>query len=452
MTRVFRAISDPTEDYLARCAQDKGLISCVRDLKLPGAGARYPAVALPRPLFTPRPEVTSLGLDVAELIDVLASLPDRCFGGSLNAYLAAQHNLPERTATMHRGSLGRFVKIGRIDSFCHGGEFKILEMNLGSVMGGLGVAKLNRGLMGDERFGRFAEAHGLGYEDPLEMMVTKIRGWAKSVVGTDDPVTALVEDSLGPSSQGIAVAEDLNKLGLKVVNGGLADVGQQRGKITIGTQPVDTVIRFFMLEDLLAANGETADWTEKIDMMVQAHHDGQTALFTGNDIDMHSSKASLGLLYEPGIWSSLSRPEQELVQRRVPWTRLVGQESSATATTARRALIEECVERREDLVLKPSNLALGTGISMGSDVAERRWRAMLTEPDRPDYVVQQRIYPDPEVIIDPDSGEPEEWDVNWGIYFSSDGYNGTWVRARRTKEKGIIGLNAETRPGCAFTY
>jgi hypothetical protein len=449
MPQACGTVGDPTKDFLALCAEEPGLRSCVRDLKLPGAGARYPGLALTRPLFVPIEGVVGLADDLVALIDVLESLPDRCFGGSLEAYLAAQGYTPEWIAIMRRGSLGKVVKFGRADVFFRDGKFQVIEINIGSELGGMGVAKLNRGLMRTERFRSFANQHKLGYADPLESLASEVRACAKLVVGADEPRVALVEDVRGPSSQGVAVAEDLNGLGLNVLGCTLADVGWRGGKIVIADrQPVDVVIRFFMLHDLLAQRAGV----EKIEMLAEAHKHGRTALFTGLDSYVHSDKASLGLLYEAGIWSSLTESERALVTRTVPWTRLLGDKSAGAGESDRRALIKECVARREGLVLKPSSLSMGTGVVMGADVSEQHWRAALEAPDKPDYVVQERIFPEPESIIDPDTGLREDWDANWGVYFNENGYMGTWIRARRTEEKGIIGLNAGTRPGCAFTY
>ncbi len=449
MPDAFRAANAPTRDFLALCAQKDSLLRrCVRDLKLAGAGARYPPIALPRPVFARTASLTGLADDVLRLLDLLETMPDRFFEGSLEAYLAAQGNTAGRAAIIRRGCVGSFVKYGRADAFGEGESFRVIELNLGSEVGGLGVAKLNRGLMLEPQFAEFAEIHNLTHADPLEPLMTELRACARSVVGNDDPCVAFVEDALGPSAQGVAVVEDLTALGMNVTLCGLDQVGWKRGKIVIdGRLPVDLVLRSFVLEDLF---GEGAG-VGKIDMLAQAHKYGCTALFTGLDSTLHSAKATLGLLYEPRIWSGLAPWERDLVARRVPWTRLIGHASSVSRGE-RRALVDECVIQREKLLLKPSALCQGSGILLGADLAENDWRAALENPDRPDYVVQEIIVPDTEDIIDPDDGRVEAWDVNWGVYFNQAGYNGTWVRGRRSVEKGIIGMNAGTRPGCAFTY
>jgi hypothetical protein len=419
-------------------------------MKLPGAGARYPAIALPRPVFAPSAEAIELADDAGRLIGILDSMPKRFFGGSVADYLTAQGTTGERADIIRRGCVGTSTLYGRLDTFAAHGSFRVIEMNLGTALGGLGVAKLNRGLLAQEPFARFARDNKLEFIDPLERLITDMRACAASVVGVDDPAVAVVEDVLGPSAQGRAVVEDLRGLGLNAHASSLDRIGWQAGKIvTDDGFSADLVLRFFMLDDLLAESAGI----EKIDMLAAAHRNGTTALFIGLDSDLHSDKGSLGLFYEPRIWAALEPWERELVSRRVPWTRLIGAGAGAAGQgTADDALIDECARRREHLIRKPSVLCRGTGVLFGADVSPRDWLATLQAPDRLDYVVQEVIVPDAEDIIDPDSGESEAWDINWGIYLAGGAYNGSWIRGRRSIEKGIIGMNAGTRPGCAFTY
>lgn len=294
--------------------------------------------------------------------------------------------------------------------------------------------------MVDPGFRSFADDHGLTYDDPLETIAREVRECGKEVAGTDDPRTALVEDHDGVTSQGRAVAEDLVKLGLNVVPCSIDDLDRRNGKVVVsGKHDMDVVIRFFAPQDLI----ERRVSTEQADMLAHAHLEGRTGLYVGLDTDVHSDKGLLAILHEPAVWAVLTSSERAVVERRVPWTRVV--------RDADRYLIEECVARQHELVLKPVAGLHGHGVMLGAETAGEPWRAAMSDPHET-FVVQERLRPKPEPVMDPDTGESEVWHANLGVYFSRYGYMGTWVRARRAADGGIIGMNDRTKPGCAFTY
>jgi hypothetical protein len=430
---------DPTGDFVTLQAADPGLLTCVRDMQLPGAGAHYPKIALPRPIFTPRSEVTALTDDVLSLLDIFRSLPERCFGGDWDRYLTAQGFAADEIALQRAGLTHEFIPLGRIDAFPDAGTLKIMEINIGSGIGGMGVAKLCRGLLRDPRFREFAEKHALSYDDPVEAMARALRRIGKEVVGTDDPRVALVEDSHGTTSYGRSISEDLTKLGLSVVPCSVDDLVQRAGKIVSAGQPIDVAVRFFVLHDLTLGYARR----EQIEMLAQAHRAGRTALYLGLDSEAHSDKGSLALVHDPDVQLELTPGERAIVERRVPWTRVL--------RSTDHDLVEEARARRTDLVVKPVSSFHGEGVLLGSETSEADWHDAMGAPDGT-HVVQQRLHPTPEIVLDPDTAEPEDWNVNLGVYFGPDGYEGTWVRARPTADGGIVGMNERTKPGCAFTY
>jgi hypothetical protein len=435
-----RTRNDPASDYLARCATDPLLLNSLRDLQIGGSSAHYPKIALPRPVFAPRAALVDLADDVLALLGIYESLPDRCFGGDRVAYMTAQGYSGRHIALHLSGLTDGAVALGRIDALNAGGTLKIMEINFDSSLGGLGVAKLCRGLMGDPHFRAFADDHGLHFDDPLEPFARELRQCAKEVVGVDDPLVALVHDDEGVLSYGRALVEDFAKLGLRAVACTADEVGVQKGKIVVpGPQPVDVVFRFFLMEDVVL--GRLRD--DRVEMLAHAHRDGRTALYTGFDTDAHSPKGALALLYDPGVFPALTPPERAVVERRVPWTRVV--------RSTDHDVIERCRTERAALVLKPASGFHGDDVLLGAETTDENWNAAMSAPDRA-YVVQERLHPEPELVIDPDTGQTEQWDANLGVYFGRNGYTGTWIRARPSADAGIIGMNERTKPGCAFTY
>ena len=184
--------------------------------------------------------------------------------------------------------------------------------------------------------------------------------------------------------------------------------------------------------------------------LVEAHRTGRTALFTPFDPEVHDSKAAIGLLFEPRVRTKLSDAEIACIDRIMPWTRLIGPAFPTVDQVDRTALIDECSARRKDLVLKPANLYASKGVVLGDQVDDAEWRAWLESPPRPDYVVQERIHPLPETVIDPETDAPVDWSVLWQVFFGPGGYGGSSLRGRRQSQPGAVGGNEDTRSACAF--
>lgn len=442
----------PTEDYLRRCrSEGTGLARCMAQLTTPTPGTASTASTaglLARPMFERLSTLSGVADDALRVLRVLESLPERCFGGSQAEYLSAQGLSPRRAALIDAGCVGMPARYGRVDVLMRRQTPRMIEINVGSDIGGLTNNAINRALLRHPRFAEFAREHQLTYVDPVRSLAAELLAVARSVVGTDDPAVAIVEES-DAARTGQPLADELRSLGLNTSIGELGDLSMSGGKIVIhGRFRVDVVVRCFFVSHLL----DEPDGMRTVDMLAQAHKNGQTALFTPLDAAVHESKATFALLYEPAVWRTLSEEERSLVDRCMPWTRLIGSAFRFTTTEDRFDLIEQCRARRTELVLKPALLTGGAGVVMGDQVSDDEWQQALEAPDLPDYVVQERVPIDQEEIVDPVGYELVPWIVNWGVMFNSNGYGGACVSARHAAGKGVIGVNSGTRRGCVFTY
>lgn len=438
--------TNPTSAYLDACRTDQKMANAVRSIQLPGGGARFPGIALPRPMFIASSTVKDMSKDIHEILDIVESIPERCFAGDVESYMMACGTQPDLIEIINRGSIGTSVRYARADVLKNGDDLYVIELNVGSELGGMGVPKLNRGLLRNPVFREFAESHGLEYIDMVSFLAGFLRHTAKDVVGTTEPMVAIVEEN--GADLGLRwLAEDLRNYELSVVIGELGDLSVENGKILMhGNTRIDVVLRYFYIEHLLA----DSDGARYIEMLTRAHLDGQTALFTSLDAAVHEDKGALAMLYEPDIWSDLSIAERALITRRVPWSRKVGPRLEKLAPEDRKQLIDRCQVERAELVLKPAWQSNSVGVVFGSDMTDNDWLSALHTCDS---VVQRRITPESEDIVDPDTGATEPWHVNWGIYANAAGYGGMSIRARRAADNGVIGGSLDhTRPGCAFTY
>jgi uncharacterized circularly permuted ATP-grasp superfamily protein len=163
------------------------------------------------------------------------------------------------------------------------------------------------------------------------------------------------------------------------------------------------------------------------------------------------SKANLALLHDPRHRERFTEEEIRLVDRIVPWTRAVG--AGPATTQDRRELVEHCRARRESLILKPGIGCGGVGAMLGRELTDRQWSDTLRAIADQDYVAQEVVVPAGEPVFDAAGGRIENWQANWGIFATGEGYAGAFVRALRAEDGSVISYsNTETRGTCVFTY
>src|SRR5690606_26488283 len=95
----------------------------------------------------------------------------------------------------------------------------------------------------------------------------------------------------------------------------------------------------------------------------------------------------------------------------------------------------------------------GAGIVAGWETGEREWRQAL-ETVGAGAIVQQRVIPRQEPVVDPETGSLQQWQAAWGLFVTPRGYAGTYARALPAGEASVIGItaNPKTRTAGVFTY
>jgi hypothetical protein len=403
---------------------------------------------LQRPLFHQQSLVDQLAADITVLVRILERLPEQCFADSY-ACLRAQGVSTRAADLVLNGCVGDLFTHVRADVIQSAGVFKVIEINFGSGIGGIEVSKINRALMAEERFAAFARHAGISYTDTPKAIADQLCEVSWNVVGTKTPTVAIVLPT-GSSYSVSSVVEELRRQGVEALYAELKDVTEWQEKIYLRDEtPVDLVFRYFFTKDLL----EDPEGTSMLQMFARAHKVGKTAFFTSLDDDLYGRKTALAFLREPEIWATLSAAEQAVVDRRVPWTRLLGTDYGTVSNVRRQDLMRECISRKDELVLKPGDGTGSIGVVFGSDTPGLLWRQLVMSKQATNYVVQDRVIPDDEIIVDPDTGIREPWQIVWGVFVTDTGYAGTFTRGRRSADNGIIdGPGEHTRPGCAFTY
>ncbi|MCK7627641.1 hypothetical protein MUU72_31870 [Streptomyces sp. RS10V-4] len=403
---------------------------------------------LARPLFVAEREVRDFGDDLQHLLNMLLSLPDRMFGGDLEAFRSVLGISDSHwKAIRHFGDVLP-AQYGRADMYHDGTSFKLLEFNLGSEAGGWGLAgEISRATMEVDAFAAFARRNRLGYVHPARAAAEALRRFGAPVAAGREPVVALLEWRGGLADYGAAWLNDLSALrwaGLDIRMAEVSDVRERGGALYLGDTKIDVVYRGFVADQI----AEAPDGWDLVAPLLRAHRAGGTLLWTPLSSNMFANKACMALLSDPARRRNLSEDECRLIDRVLPWTRLINTDALKTDTD----LVDECLERREELILKVNARGGGVGAVVGWETDDASWRRALENSAAEGCVVQQRVIPRPELVVDPVSGETEEWHAAYGMFYTPQGCAGVFGKLVPAGSGGIISVLSHARARSAAVF
>jgi len=421
----------------------------MQDAKLPAALFELASQRLlPRPLFVPEPEMRRFAEDVIALFHLITSLPRRLFGGDFDRYCAELRIDPRRAALMRSLGDASPPLYGRADMYHDGRCFKLLEFNIASELGGIDRAgRIPAALLEVDAFGTFAARHDLAYTDTGRQVSAALRRAGEIVAPGREPTVALLDGPGGMASSGAywrSTQELMRELGLDFHIGEVGDVWDREGKLFLGTTPIDVILRTFSVDEICAE----PDGEALVEPIFRAHRAGSVVLWTPMTSSLYGNKGCLALLSDPRWHSHFTVGELALVDRVLPWTRSLGGISRLDEDQ----LLQECRERREELILKPNANYGGSGIVAGWETSDEAWRRALKEGAAAGCVVQERVMPRPEPVMDPQTRQVNDWWAAWGLFVTPDGYAGAYARALPAQTGAIIGVgaNARTRTSGVF--
>lgn len=427
-----------TRRYLEYCLGDPGLREVTRELTLPTALAQSTGhQLLPRPLFVAAQQLHDFADDLSRLFGLLTLLPSLLFDGDLDRYCAALQ-LDERRARLMR-SLGGGTppQYGRADMYHDGTAFKLLEFNIASELGGIDRAGgIPGALLGAAPFAAFAAAEGLTYTHTGERVARTLRA-AGAAMGAADPTIALLDGPGGLAVSGpawLSVQETMRGFGLDFHLGEVGDVTERNGALYLRGTKIDVILRTFSVEELCAA----PDGEALAEPVLRAHRAGTVALWTPMESSLFGNKTCLGLISDPRTQARLTPGERALVDRVLPWTRSL----AGDLGQADEEVVARCLDNRERMILKPNAGYGGAGVVAGWECGDAAWLQALKASTPDGCVVQERVVPRGEPVVDPETGVTADWQAAWGMFLTPDGYAGTYARLVPAGERAVIGASA----------
>lgn len=405
----------------------------------------YNGRVLTRPAFLDGAERDLVESDLAHLHAALTALPARLFDGDLGAFARAAGMTPPQVTAVLRGRGTAPTRLTRADVYHDGTSFRLMELNIGSTVGGLDNAVLNRAALADPFLAGFTAAHGLSHVDTMaelaDMLTTEYK--------TDDgrpPLFAAVDwpesfATLEPQLQ--ASAETLAGYGVEILPCHLGQLDLSGGRVRLGGRVIDVVYRVFMIEDLLEEEAPAL-----VDPLLRAVERGEVEMFAPMDAELYGSKAALAMLSDEANRDRFSAAELASLDRILPWTRMVRDEP-VTVAGRPADLLAYAAEHREELVLKPTMMHGGLGVVLGWQASGADWAAALRGAVDGPYVLQSRIRAVPELFPAPGGTEPQI--VNWGIFTVGRGFGGAIVRGSTDLGGGVLNSAGGATLGCCFS-
>ncbi|MGW0671408.1 hypothetical protein [Streptomyces sp. NPDC002746] len=413
------------------------------------AGDIYGSAFLTRPVFFGREESRELGERLSHLYDLLLSLPHRLHGGDLRAFAAALGWSPAQldAAVRADGVPRALPRSARADLYREADGFRLLEVNGGSPLGGWDIALLNRALLQEPYLASFADEHGLGFTDGIEVLLGL---WRESFPALDvaaGPVVALLE---WPGSYP-AMERHLHRMaallaahGVDAVPCHLGQLEYRADGVHVAGRRVDLVHRWFVVNDVLTGADAAlpAPLTEAADR-------GAVCLFTPLENEVYGSKAALALLSDERDRSLFDRSERALIDGLLPWTRLV-RDGRTEAAGERVDLLRYALAHREELVLKASSSHSGLDVLAGWETSAARWAAAVRAAVDGPVILQRRVRPVAEDFPAPGGGAAEPTVLTWGVFLAGHGYGGTYLRGTTDLDTGVISSGKGGRLGTLF--
>lgn len=425
-----------TAHYLDACAGDGNLRDVMSDVELPElfdqAWGKY---LLSRPLFSSRARTRQAADDLAGLFRLMTSLPRRLSGGDRRAFCAAIGADERRTALMTEFD-DEPVLYGRADLHDDGSQYRLLEFNVGSELGGVDISEVNRGLLANKEFAEFADEHGLSTVD----IPARIARQFIQATGKEAPVVATLE-AIGGMAPYEALhrsfQDTMSRYGIDLLMGEVDRVQEKNGRLYLDDRPLDLVLRYFSAHQI--ARDPRND--EPAATVMRAHRDGKVVLWTPLTASMFSYKSCLPLVSDPDLRADLSPDENALIDRILPWTR-----------TLTPNLADQVRAERENLILKPFAGLSGRGIRAGWDQTDREWAETVADCLKESYIVQRRVVPATEPVLDA-GGAVQDWLAVWGLFVFPDGYGGAFCRAVPSGAASVVNLGAQgARVASAFHH
>ena len=289
----------------------------------------------------------------------------------------------ERLARIDPG-YSRLCVTSRLDAYVTEDGFQFLEYNAETPAGVGDQMQLEKVLFGLTHMQEFLQSHAHWRPEPHRLLLAALLSAYREWGGEEErPQIAIVD------WKGVATESEFRVLQQYFVAEGFKTIITDPGELyydgaylSAGDFRIDVLYKRVVIHEFLERCDENHP-------LARAYGDGRICMANSFRTKIAHKKAGFAILSDPKYAHLFTPAEIEIIQSHIPWTRCVARRRT-TFDGAEHDLLSLIEQKRERLVLKPSDDYGGHGVFLGWETAPEDWRRAISLALERPYVVQER--------------------------------------------------------------
>jgi uncharacterized circularly permuted ATP-grasp superfamily protein len=333
---------------------------------------------------------------VRKVAETVAAIAERLTAGALedNSLLEQFRLRPEEERLVRmKGGYAPASATSRLDAFLLPESLKFTEYN-GESPAGAGYSESLSDIFRDlpimEEFKKRFEVHSYPLSAKLlDALVSTYVDWGGQ---NKRPQMAIVDWKEVPTwSEFEILKERFERLGIPVELVDPRDLEFDGKHLIANEKNIELLYRRVLINDIV-------ERPKECEAMVKAYEAGVVCVANNFRCKVPHVKAFFAVLTDEKNARYFSSEERELIQRHVPWTRVLADvKTECDGETVE--LLEYVRKHQKNLVMKPSDEYGGKGVTLGWEVEKKEWEAAIEQTlpkgkatrEQGCWIVQERI-------------------------------------------------------------
>ncbi len=280
----------------------------------------------------------------------------------------------------------RLSATARMDSFVTENSFRFVEINAESPAGIAYMKELADIYRELPIFREFEQRYPVRFVSPLEHTIAGlIQIYHEQFDGREEmPAFAIVDHLDVPTIHEFhLVKEYLDRHGYPCEIVDPRSLECRDGWVYANGRKIDILYRRLLLNEYYAIRDECAAFLE-------GYEAGKTCYLNSFRTKLVHKKAIFAFLTDPNYTHILSDRQREVIEKHIPWTRLL-RDSKTTFRGLHVELLEFIRSNRRHFVIKPNDEYGGKGVTLGFASSEEEWDVAVQDGLKQGYVVQEIV-------------------------------------------------------------
>ncbi|MBT8400681.1 MAG: hypothetical protein KJO98_09405 [Rhodothermia bacterium] len=280
----------------------------------------------------------------------------------------------------------RLSATARMDSFVTENSFRFVEINAESPAGIAYMKELADIYRELPIFKEFEQRYPVRFVSPLEHTIAGlVQIYHEQFDGREEmPAFAIVDHLDVPTIHEFhLVKEYLERHGYPCEIVDPRSLECRDGWIYANGRKIDVLYRRLLLNEYYAMRDECKAFLE-------GYEAGKTCYLNSFRTKLVHKKAIFAILTDPNYTHILSDRQREVIEKHIPWTRLL-RDSKTTFRGLHVELLEFIRSNRRHFVIKPNDEYGGKGVTLGFASSEGEWDVAVKDGLKHGYVVQEIV-------------------------------------------------------------